>query len=286
MEEILMQNDLCLVCGSKLGPSKYKGLLQCKSCGFITSDLDISDNDLKKIYGEDYFHGKEYGNYLLDKPVIQKNFKKRLKTLLRYVSEPSTKSLFEIGCAYGFFLEIARNAFGKVFGIDISDDAINYAKNSLELNAISGDFLEYEMTQNYDIYCMWDTIEHLKKPDLFIQKISKHINMGGLLAITTGDISSINAIIRGEKWRQIHPPTHLHYFSRRSLSLLLENNGFKVVYIGYPGSFMSLNNVLYIIFVIKKSLPGIYKLLNKIGLTKLNIYLNMKDLIYIIAKKK
>ena len=60
---------------------------------------------------------------------------------------------------------------------------------------------------------MWDTIEHLKRPDLFVQKAAADLRPGGLIALTTGDIGSLNARLRGARWRMIHPPTHLHYFS-------------------------------------------------------------------------
>lgn len=279
-------NDNCLVCGSKMEMSRIKGLLECSSCKFVTCDINISDDELKSIYGTDYFHGKEYGNYVLDKSVMQRNFKNRLRTLQKYITDSKEKSLFEIGCAYGFFLEIAKKEFNKVFGIDISDEAIKYANDIVNVDAAADNFLNYEMTQMYDVFCMWDTIEHLRKPELFIEKISKYTNPNGLLAITTGDIGSINARIRGIKWRQIHPPTHIHYFSAQTLTKLLTDHGYEIVYTGHPGSYMSMNNITYILFMIKKTKPKLYEFFNKTGLNKLEIYINMKDLVYIIGRKK
>ena len=63
---------------------------------------------------------------------------------------------------------------------------------------ICQDFLKWNVkSAQYDIICMWDTIEHLKRPDLFIKKINKVLKKDGLLALTTGDISSIVAKLRG-----------------------------------------------------------------------------------------
>ena len=48
------------------------------------------------------------------------------------------------------------------------------------------------------ILFVWDTIEHLKRPDLFIKKINKVLKKDGVLALTTGDISSVVAKVRGK----------------------------------------------------------------------------------------
>jgi SAM-dependent methyltransferase len=281
-----MSINNCIICGSRYNPSKLAGLVECEICSFITTNINISDEELKVLYSEDYFHGKEYGDYIADKSIIQKNFSKRLNVLLKHIESPERKSLFEVGCAYGFFLELAQSKFMEVSGTDISEDAILKAKENLKLDVMTTDFLQIDFEKKHDVFCMWDTIEHLKDPHLFLQKISDNINPGGIVAITTGDIGSINARIRGDNWRQIHPPTHLHYFSQKTLEALLDKHGFDVMYVGHPGVYMSLNNIFYIIFVLKYKKPSLYELIKKTGLLKKSIYWNLFDLVYIIGKKR
>ncbi|MFA6549659.1 MAG: methyltransferase domain-containing protein, partial [Candidatus Margulisiibacteriota bacterium] len=108
----------------------------------------------------------------------------------------------------------------------------------------------------------------------------------GLIAITTGNIDSLNAKARGSKWRQIHPPTHLHYFSRRTLTALLNKYGFDVIYVGYPGIFRSMDDIAYIVLSLKNNMPKLYRLFKNMGLLNWNIYLNTFDFIYIIGKKR
>ena len=55
------------------------------------------------------------------------------------------------------------------------------------------------------------------------------IEKGGKTYITTGDISAALPRFQKEKWRMIHPPSHLHYFSKKTLTLLLERYDLKVV---------------------------------------------------------
>ena len=62
------------------------------------------------------------------------------------------------------FFRISKQIFFKVKGIDITEEGVNYTKNNLNLDATCQDFLNWNVkSTNYDIVCMWDTIEHLKK---------------------------------------------------------------------------------------------------------------------------
>ncbi|MEO5358392.1 MAG: class I SAM-dependent methyltransferase [Nitrospirae bacterium YQR-1] len=276
----------CPVCNGVYGLCTLKGLLKCASCGFITADLNLSDYDFKALYGPDYFHGNEYVNYTLEKRTIQKNFRLRLELLLKYVEHSDRKSLFEIGSAYGYFLEPAQGKFKSVAGIDISEDAVRHCREHYGYNVASGDFLDYQMKTGYDVFCMWDTIEHMSEPWKAIEKISTHISPEGVLAITTSDIESVNAKLRGNSWRQIHPPTHLHYFSAKTLTRLLQRHGFTTVYVGYPGYYRSLDMLFYKTLTAKHKLHSLYNLIKHTGLQNLDFYLNLYDIIYVIAKKQ
>ena len=154
-----------------LRPSRISGLLMCEECKFTTADLTISEEQLRQLYAGTYFAGDEYRDYIADRPVIERQFKLRLRRLLRFVPDAHKKSLFEIGCAYGFFLSIAKNTFHSAEGIDISNEAIKYARQVLGLNARSSEFLAHEFDMAPDVVCMWDTIEHLCRPDLYIEKL-------------------------------------------------------------------------------------------------------------------
>jgi len=267
---------------------KYDRLLECRTCGFITADINLTEEEAETLYGKDYFHGQEYSDYTRDKNILQKNFSGRLKTLRKFLKDSHT-DLLEIGCAYGFFLDLAGSSFKSVKGIDISADAAAYAANTLNVNAVSGNFLETEM-KPYDICCMWDTIEHLCEPERFIEKISNEISPGGLLAVTTGDIGSLNAKMRGKNWRQIHPPTHLHYFSVKTLKKLLDRYGFKTVHTSHPGNLINVETALYTILCLKRDKKKLYekviKIFRKIKLAQLNIPVNFFDFMYIVAQKK
>src|SRR4030042_2269415 len=257
----------CIVCGSVQCIPLYAGIIRCSKCGHVFADLLLGHKRLKKIYGKKYFFGNEYSNYLKDKGVLQKNFNLRLEVLKKFLIPSRHKHLLEIGCAYGFFLDLAKQQFETVTGIDITEDGILYAQKQLKLNVVKADFLKHNFSkQKVDVVCLWDTIEHLERPNLFLEKISKLTKKGSLIAITTGDINSLNARLRGKSWRLIHPPTHLHYFSGKTLSRLLAQKGFKVTYNRHCGYFRSFDLASYNLFVLHHKLFWIYNLLHHTGL--------------------
>jgi SAM-dependent methyltransferase len=273
------------VCGGEYVPSHLPGLLSCQACGFVTANLDLSPAELESLYSAEYFAGQEYLNYVGERALIQRHFRSRLGRLLPHVPNASSKRLFEIGCAHGFFLEVAKPHFLSVCGIDISRDASAYARDMLGLRVAAGDFMEIDLPESVDVVCLWDTVEHLQHPDRYLQKAAAHLNPGGVVALTTGDIGSAVARMRGGRWRQIHPPTHLHYFSKSTLEKLLERCGLVPIYTGYDGQYRSVDTMAYILLAIKQNRPALYASLKRAGVLDWNLYLNLYDIVFMIARK-
>lgn len=281
-----MVNRHCIVCGNgKFKKSNIKGLIKCCKCGFLTANLELSFDDLQKLYSRNYFCGEEYADYQKDKAIIQEDFVKRIHRMNDFAQKSERRVLFEIGCAYGFFLEVAAKFYGNVSGIDISQDAIDYANGELNLEVRCGDYLYTEITP-CNVICMWDTVEHLSDPELYLKKVYKDLVRGGTVCITTGDVESVLAKIRGGKWRQIHPPTHLHYFSRKTLCAMLERLGFEIIDVSYPSKLISLNTVLYTILCLKSHHEKAYNFFRRMKITELNMKVNLYDFMFVIARKK
>lgn len=274
----------CVICGTDAGRHQlYPGILQCPSCELVFADAHLSGTELEQLYQREYFFGDEYLNYKEDKPYLQKNFQARLKTLRRF---SSGGNLFEIGCAYGYFLELAAKTW-QAEGCDISAGACQDAR-SRGLNATAGDFLSLPLKQaQYDVVALWDTIEHLARPDLYIEKASHLLKSGGVLCATTGNIDSLVARSRGQRWRLIHPPTHLYYFSRKTIEKLFAQYGLEIVHFQHVGYSRSVQQMLYSLLVLNRETPfrkGLYNVLKP--LFSFPLYLNLYDIMFVIAGKK
>jgi SAM-dependent methyltransferase len=235
------------------------------------------------MHVRDYFFGEEYLNYIEEKPTLQRNFADRITTLRRF---SSGGRLFEIGCAYGFFLELAQR-FWTVEGCDISEDGCAHAQQR-QLKATCAEFLQLPVEPNsYDVVSLWDTIEHLPRPDLYIQKGAEMLSPGGLICLTTGDLGSLVARIRKDRWRLIRTPTHLYFFDRQSMERLLMTHGFEVIHFEHCGYYRSVQQILYSLLVLNHETPGrkkAYEVLKSVF--GFSLYLNLYDIMFVIARKK
>lgn len=278
----------CIVCQSaQFTPIYNNTLLQCDACEFITANLQVNEQLLKEIYSENYFKGEEYLDYVQDQEGLQKNFRQRLRYILKLYNQSSLKASLEIGAAYGFFGDILKHSMPslKYIGLDIVPEAIDYGKKNFALDLLCADYLQQDFQQKFTDVFMWDVIEHLPQPDLFLDKIASEQEPGGRLYITTGDIGALVPRIKKQKWRLIHPPSHLHYFSKATIAKLLETRGYLVKQIKYPMIYRNLRLIYYSLFILNKKPNKIISFFYKIIPNKMFIPFNTFDIMFVVAEK-
>ena len=279
----------CRICDSEVSYKMYKNtLLGCSNCSHVWANLCLDKEQLKEVYSEKYFQGEEYSDYIEEKAALQKNFVKRLSRLRKLnIQLDKYSNIIEIGCAYGFFGEIIRDnlAIKNYTGLDVAKEAIDYGKNELNLHLENVDYLEFISPSPATDVFMWDVIEHLNDPREYLAKAYDDLDEGGHVYITTGDISALLARIQKEKWRMIHPPSHLQYFSRQSITKLLESLNFQVVDITYPTIYRRIYQILYLIFKLhKRNNKVLQSIVNSVS-KNWYIPINTFDVMYVIARK-
>ena len=276
----------CILCGAGSFEEHSPGVRRCRGCGFVSADLSLSDDEFRALYARDYFFGSEYRDYVADKEVHQRNFRLRLEVLGQFLDPARHRHLLEIGSAFGFFLEVARERFETVRGFDISVEGTDFAR-ARGFDVFDQDFLSAPLTApRPDVICLWDVLEHLREPHQYLEKIAADLTPGGLVALTTGDVESVNARFRGRRWRLIHPPTHLNYFSRRTIAAMLDKYGFDVLYNEYCGFYRNVDGMAWGILGLRAGFPSAHRLLRRVGVLGWDLYLNLFDITYVIARKR
>lgn len=81
----------------------------------------------------------------------------------------------------------------------------------------------------------FELIEHLFCPKDFVKSCYDALSSEGLLILTTPNIKGFDLVTLGKISTNIAGPNHINYFHPASLTLLLENSGFKVVEVLTPG---------------------------------------------------
>lgn len=242
-------------------------IVKCASCGLVFVKEPVSDAELKDIYSEGYYEGRDaqgYASYseklknpgtvnkaLLRIKNLMKNPKKVAK--LQYFiyrqtfknkNRPKdvnlinktvgkTGALLDVGCAMGVFLDAARNGGWDVTGVELSEFSSAYARDNLNLNVHTGS-LESAIDRgrvqagSFDVITLWDTLEHLTDPAALLKRVNYVLKEGGWFFCSTLNIDSFLSRKQGQSWHFFRPPKHLFYYSEQTLKRYLNNAGFTV----------------------------------------------------------
>lgn len=284
----------CPLCHSelfkKLYPKSYNRIVKCISCNLIYTNPRLKKKYLKHLYSEEYFNNNNsthfgYENYLADEEKIVKTFEQRVKKIEKYIKR---EKLLDIGCATGFFMKAASSRGWKVEGVEISEFAGEYAKSHFKFKVHTQDFLTLELKPNsYDLLTFWDVIEHFYTPIAAVKKASKLLKKNGLLVISTPDVGSIPARATRNKWVGYKlSDEHLTYFSKKTITKLLEENGFSIVKKTYIGKHVSILMLADRAAIYNFLLGRLIKMLTIFFPEKYFLYVNPFDIMCIYARKK
>lgn len=142
-------------------------------------------------FEKEYFLGKQSNfkrGYKAD-PAVLALAKERKEMMKKYLKDSNKKiSILEIGCAFGYFLNLCDKEGWSTYGIDISKYAISQAKKitKAELKVLDASKDKFPYRDNFfDIIAAYDIVEHLADHEIFFQEISRALKPGGLLVITS-----------------------------------------------------------------------------------------------------
>lgn len=224
---------LCPICSSKnttLVQDKIKGnvstlVLNCPSC-----DLDFLETwddveHVRSLYmGDNYIftHNAEtQSNIQLKYDEYQIRYQ-RIKPFLS-----KNKTVLEIGCGDGKFLNMIKNEVALVEGVELSPPQVE----KLRLEGFTCyDKMIHEMDppKKYDIVCMYALLEHVPFVRDFLQTLKKYLKPNGDIFIEVPNRN--NALVSGVEIQSFknfyYRPIHLYYFNPNSLGKLLAQEGF------------------------------------------------------------
>lgn len=200
-----------------INPHSYMKVkvLKCENCLHWFINPMVKQNCLNILYNKasEYAVSKEWKKTEFNIPelYIIKNESKNSNNNKRYL---------EIGVGSGLLFNYFRQIGYDCYGVEPGD----WAKGIPNIVQDIDDLNE----KKFDVIVLVDVIEHVEDPILVIKKISKVINTDGTVYASFPNTQSLRAFLFKERWRMIRPFGHLHFFSKNSLSILFESNGFKI----------------------------------------------------------
>ena len=140
--------------------------------------------------------------------------------------------ILDLGCWVGYFLDEARRRGWDPLGVEPSEFAARYAEDERGLEVLHAGLLEAELPEReFAAVFMGDVIEHVPAAADAIARARRSLAPGGVLALVLPDAGSRVARLLGRRWWSVIP-THVHYFTRRSMATLLARERLEVLEVG------------------------------------------------------
>jgi SAM-dependent methyltransferase len=197
-------------------------IARCRACGHMQLDPMPSERLLAGAYA-----AASSGVYI-DEEEGQRETARRALARIE-ARRPARGALLDLGCWVGFLLAEAREHGWRATGVEPSAFASAYARDRLGLEVITGELLTTALpARAFDVVTMGDVIEHLPEPRAALERVRELLVPGGLLWLALPDAGSPVARTMGRRWWSVLP-THVQYFTRRSVAALLNASGFQVL---------------------------------------------------------
>jgi len=179
-------------------------------------------------FAEAEYSGGVYQEYVRARELKYATFRTRV-ALIRH--HALSGRLLDVGCACGYFIDVALQAGYDAYGIEFSAEAISQASSEARRRIFQGnvDQLQAGPGEQFDIITAFDIIEHSLAPLQLLSQLYTLLRPGGCLVLTTPDSRHVLRFLMGERWPMLQPLQHIFLFSRQSLRLALEQVGLRVV---------------------------------------------------------
>jgi SAM-dependent methyltransferase len=245
-----MEQHKCLLCGNESffrreqkgyqQPQVFK-IFQCSTCN---TSFSIPRVDASAIYELIYKNPNLVPGYS-DYANLQREISQSINPLeylvktnrcywaaateiKRISAEMNSKpKILEIGSGLGYFTFALKNAGFDIVGLDISENAVEKAKEMFGIYYVCAELSKYAL-QNaglYDIVVLTEVIEHIDMPLEFMSHIKGLLKTDGSIILTTPNKSFFPNEVA---WYTDYPPVHCWWFSEESMRFIASNLKMKV----------------------------------------------------------
>jgi ubiquinone/menaquinone biosynthesis C-methylase UbiE len=219
----------------------------------------------KELYEKQY--GEKKISSISSLLFLRKVFKKfdvNREDLALSLLEKNGGNFLDVGCGNGSFAFKAKEKFDEIYGIDISPSRIQEAKKTAkERFPNNNNFHFYVQDINekigfsdstFDVVTCLAVLEHIFDPYFIAKEIYRILKNNGTLILEVPNIAYLKhriQLLLGKlpvtssplNWREIGcDGGHLHYFTKKTLCRLLEEEGFKILKISGCGLFAKFRN--------------------------------------------
>ncbi len=277
------------------GKAQIHRIVKCNKCGLIYSnpqkdnvsdvekshlksapDSSDNDTDLSKFNPETHQYLKKQFLQLRD-----------YSRIIDFVDKEDKGIFLEIGSFAGILLNEAKNRGWDVIGVEPLEIPALYAEKEFGIKVIRK-YFEQSGLQNetIDVIVSCHVIEHVPDPFSFINKAFELLKPGGELILETPTYDSLMFKLLKHRERSVRCNGHLYFFTKKTLTGLVERCGFKVLKYEKVGRTLTVDRLFYNFGVITGKKAFFSRLSKKLKLDKFVIRINMRDMQRIYCQKE
>lgn len=183
---------------------------------YYKSDDYISHTDTKRNLLEYVYH-----------TVREISLKRKLKLINSFKAE--SKTLLDIGCGTGDFLETALKNNWEITGIEPNESARKIANSKTNNSVFDTSELEKLQANSFDVITLWHVLEHLPHLENQVALLKRLLKPNGTLVIAVPNYKSYDAQYYKNFWAAYDVPRHLWHFSKTAIEKLFQVEKMSIV---------------------------------------------------------
>jgi SAM-dependent methyltransferase len=205
-------------------------IVSCETCDFTFTNPRPKEESLGNYYKSEMYishtnSSKGLFNWMYQ--TVRKYAIGTKLTLLKSVTDFGHH--LDIGSGTGEFLNACKQTGFKVKGIEPSKLAREQAVSNYNLSVNEDTNLKQFKDDEFDSISMWHVLEHVPNLIQTITEFQRILNKNGKVIIAVPNHKSWDASYYGEFWAAWDVPIHLWHFSKETIELLFNKNGFKLL---------------------------------------------------------
>ncbi|MEA2105129.1 MAG: class I SAM-dependent methyltransferase [Bacteroidota bacterium] len=199
---------------------------QCTSCNFLFTQNIPDEESIGSYYAsEEYISHSDTKKGLVNRlyHIARKIMLGKKYRIIKRIS--SGKTLLDIGCGTGYFLNYMKEKGYQTLGIEINEQAKNFGKQHFGLNILPPEkLLNGEINEKFKVVTLWHVLEHLYQPRLYLQRISEILENDGILILALPNPDSFDGKFYKKFWAGYDVPRHIWHFTPQTIARLFSAN--------------------------------------------------------------
>lgn len=230
----------CPLCNQASQPAFEKDgypIQDCIACGHRFAGIDLSQDHVTKVYGDDYFTGggAGYDDYTTESDLLIAHGEYYGNLINQYTT---AGTVLDVGSAAGFILQGLTNTGWSGSGIEPNQSMAQYARDTMGLDVQVGSFEDTDVQDKVDLVTMIQVAAHFYDFNKAVDTAYKVLKPNGYLLIETWDFKSAFARMFGTNWHEYSPPSVVHWFSESTLTAHLAQRGYEKITTSKPSKYI------------------------------------------------